>query len=349
MPQQVRMWEVTPQDSLVEIASPGIDLEDRLEDWLESDISMLDPNLLVIGRQVRTDFGGEIDLLCLDSAGDLVVVELKRGQTPREVTTQALDYASWAKELSFARILEIADGYLTHRASSLEAAFATKFRQPLPDILNESHSSLIVAESMDAATERIVRYLSDLHVPINVATVQHFRRNDGREMLAQVFLVEPEVAQVKAQSGARSKRPSMTVGQLIAMAEEKGVGDLYTRFSNNTPGGMSPAALRPGRRSLRVTNLAGSWVSAFFVEVHRSDANRGLNFRLNGIRLMNRFGIPQEQVEALLPDDWDKMDPSDWQQASDEEIDHWVGYQGYFLTGEEVDKFTDGLRAIVGQ
>ena len=104
MPQKIRMWEVTAENSLNEITSSEISLEQRLEDWLESDISMLDPDLLVIGRQVRTDFGGEIDLLCLDSAGTLVVVEIKKGRTPREVTAQALDYASWARGLSSERI-----------------------------------------------------------------------------------------------------------------------------------------------------------------------------------------------------------------------------------------------------
>jgi RecB family endonuclease NucS len=73
------MWEVTLDEKLIEIPSIQIALEKRLEDRLESDISMLDENLLVIGRQVRTDFGSEIDLLCLDNAGDTAVIELKRG------------------------------------------------------------------------------------------------------------------------------------------------------------------------------------------------------------------------------------------------------------------------------
>ena len=63
---------------------------------------------MVIGRQVETDFGGYIDLLCLDSKGDVVIIELKRGRTPREVTVQTLDYASWVNKLSHDKIAEIA-------------------------------------------------------------------------------------------------------------------------------------------------------------------------------------------------------------------------------------------------
>ena len=79
MSQKIRLWEVTQQDTLSEITSDEIDLDQRLEEWLANDISLLDPDLLVIGRQVRTAYDGEIDLLCMDSTGDLVVVELKKG------------------------------------------------------------------------------------------------------------------------------------------------------------------------------------------------------------------------------------------------------------------------------
>ena len=55
-----------------------MDLEERIENWLEKDISIIANDLLVIGRQVETDFGGVIDLLCLELDGDVIIVELKR-------------------------------------------------------------------------------------------------------------------------------------------------------------------------------------------------------------------------------------------------------------------------------
>ena len=83
MTQQIRMREVTSENTPNEIHRNEINLEKRLQDWLEADISMLDPDLLVIGREVPTAFGGKIDLLCLDSSGGLVVVELKKGKMNR--------------------------------------------------------------------------------------------------------------------------------------------------------------------------------------------------------------------------------------------------------------------------
>lgn len=72
-----------------------------IEDWLEPNPRAIleDDPLLLIGRQVRTDRGKRIDLLGVNRAGSVVVVELKRGRTPRDVVAQALEYAAFAARL----------------------------------------------------------------------------------------------------------------------------------------------------------------------------------------------------------------------------------------------------------
>src|SRR4051794_22819934 len=85
---------------LTELAKHRLDSEDRLETWIEQDSSILGLDVLIIGRQVRTPYSGRIDLLALDAEGSLVVIELKRDRTPREVVAQVLDYAAWVHGLS---------------------------------------------------------------------------------------------------------------------------------------------------------------------------------------------------------------------------------------------------------
>ena len=60
--QQVRLWEITADRKLTEIPAQYASLEQWIEDWLADDISVLDPSLLVISRQVRTSFGGTVRL-----------------------------------------------------------------------------------------------------------------------------------------------------------------------------------------------------------------------------------------------------------------------------------------------
>ena len=232
--QQVRLWGITAGRKLLEIPARFASLEEWIEDWLADDISVLDPGLLVIGRQVRTSFGGAVDLLCMDPNGDIVVVEFKRGRTPRDVTSQALDYSSWVNYLDFDEITRIADDYLGG-SGSLKKAFQERFETDLPEQLNQAHRSVIVAESVDASTDRIVRYLVEMGVPINVATVQHFEDANGRELLAQVYLVEPEEVQPRARRTS-SRSGYRTVNGLQDLADENGIGEIYRRLRDGVRG-----------------------------------------------------------------------------------------------------------------
>lgn len=57
----------------------------------------IDPGLLVIDKEIATDFGGSIKLSCIDSQGELVIVELNVTGRPGRSWPQALDYVSWVR------------------------------------------------------------------------------------------------------------------------------------------------------------------------------------------------------------------------------------------------------------
>ncbi len=73
-------------------------LERRLEDLLVADLSITGRELLLVGRQVQTDFGKVIDLVAIDADAVLHVLELKRDRTPRDVVAQVLEYGVWAQQ-----------------------------------------------------------------------------------------------------------------------------------------------------------------------------------------------------------------------------------------------------------
>src|SRR6056297_244038 len=81
--------------------------EALLEDQVMKDISILNSNWLLIGRQVRTSYDKLIDLLAMDANGSIIIVELKRNKTPRDVVAQTVDYASWIANLSDSDIVDI--------------------------------------------------------------------------------------------------------------------------------------------------------------------------------------------------------------------------------------------------
>jgi len=186
MPVEVGIWKMGDQLKRIEFSS--IESEAKLEDQLISDITVIAPNLLLVGSQVTTAYGKFIDLLAMDDEGNLVVVELKKNKTPREIVAQAIDYASWVKGLSHEDITQI---YEEKRGGSLEEGFAERFGEGPPEEINRSHRMVIVCSELDASTERIIGYLNDDYgVPINVVFFQHFRDVENN-YLTRSWLIDP--------------------------------------------------------------------------------------------------------------------------------------------------------------
>ena len=193
-----------------------LDLESRLEDILARDISIASPHWMVIGRQVSTPWGKLIDLLCIDGEGRLIVLELKRDKTEREVVAQTLDYGSYVKTILPDEVRRIFAKYQKDHlpgspAKTIEEAFGEHFRgQPAPEELNTSHELVIVAAALDAATERIVGYLADEYdVRINAVFFRVFRDGD-REYLTRAWLRDDD-----AQQGGAPQRPPRGSGSRL--------------------------------------------------------------------------------------------------------------------------------------
>src|SRR5437762_2911787 len=79
------------------------------------------PHWMIIGRQVPTPWGKFIDLLCIDGEGKIVVLELKRDKTPREVVAQALDYGSYVKTIQADELRRIFANYQKQYFAALPA------------------------------------------------------------------------------------------------------------------------------------------------------------------------------------------------------------------------------------
>lgn len=145
--------------------------EGDLEDWLENNPRALIPgeNILWIGRQVPFIIGGSTiypDLLGIDVAGNLIIVELKKDQVPREVMAQILEYAAYANELSEKQIREIAQTYFDTRPEFTGKTFPDVFISEfdLPDKtyvprLNTFLRLFIVAKEISPRVKRVCRFL----------------------------------------------------------------------------------------------------------------------------------------------------------------------------------------------
>jgi len=341
MPSEARIWKIHDDEQLIEIKQSKLNLEERIESWLEKDISILSNDLMVIGRQVETAFGGIIDLLCLDRKGDAVVVELKRDKTPRDISAQTLDYASWVKDLSNDKITEIADRYLGENGP-LDTAFKKRFGEELPEILNQEHSMLIVASSIDAGTERIVNYLSDTYgVDINGATFQYFKDVDGMELLARVFLIEPSEVEYKSQTKSSSKRkPNLTYEELLEIAETNGVETIYKSLVDDLNNYFD--GFKTTRSSISfLGKMDNSMVAIFNLIPTDSSLEKGLKFQVYTNRLSTYLSLNKDDLIQLLP-----SNKNEWQYYKGCPPDYY-GYEGYFENISDVERLLKGLSSFL--
>jgi len=142
-------------------------------------------------------------MLAMDREGNITVIELKRNKTPREVTAQTLDYASWVQNLSYSDIATIFSDKNSGKA--LEAAFAEKFNTNPPEKLNQSHQLIVVASELDTSTERIINYLSlNYQVPINAVFFRYYK-DGSNEYLTRTWLIDPYEAEIKEAPNAKAE------------------------------------------------------------------------------------------------------------------------------------------------
>ena len=173
MPISHTVWSL---DAKKPLETASLNDEKELELLLRDNIEILSKDWLVISNQVKTKAGKLIDILCMDHDGDMVVVELKKDLTPREVTAQVIDYAASVSKMS---VEEIAQLYLSFTAGSetLNDAFLKKFKAELDESsVNQKVKMVIVAAKMDDGTERIIRFLRDTYqVDINILFFRIFQ------------------------------------------------------------------------------------------------------------------------------------------------------------------------------
>ena len=198
-----------------------LELEQHLENWLENspEQTLVQEDFLWIGRQTSaTDEDGTIfsDLFGVDSEGNLVITELKKGRTPRDIIAQILDYAAWADDLSEPEIREIAEAYFETRerfqGKTFDDAFREAFDIPETDELprlNEGLRLFIVAEEIPSRVARVCRFLRTSHgINVSCIDVSIFQTESDEVVVSTETIVgDEDFAAPKMQQQKRPTSP----------------------------------------------------------------------------------------------------------------------------------------------
>jgi len=180
--------------------------ESLLQDWIENNPSILlaEQKLLIIGREVGCE-AGAIDLLAINSQGDIAIVELKRGRTPREIIAQALDYLSTVELWGQSELETEAAKYFRQNNStysSLDQAFTQEFLEgiesedegfsPKLPAFNVRQHIFIVAQETSAPVVRMASFLCRKGMSIHCLEFKYHKTDKGEELIDVITKVEPQ-------------------------------------------------------------------------------------------------------------------------------------------------------------
>ena len=205
----MRVFSVEPDGGFTEYEHLPFETdhaEADLEQWLEANPGGIleDGPLLIIGRQVPTDLGKSIDLLGVDREGNVVVVELKRDRTPRDVVAQALDYAAFAAKLDAAALEGILLGeYRPDEPLALAEYHREYFDQSEAGAFNKDQRIVIVGQQVTPEIRQTALFLGSKGVQVTCVEFTFFQAAGGGRLLSQEIVVGGEHARPQATAMSR--------------------------------------------------------------------------------------------------------------------------------------------------
>lgn len=212
----------------------------HIQQLLKANISVLGEDLMVIAEEFGDwlDSGRRIDLLCIDTVANLVVVELKRTEDGGHMELQALRYAAMISAMTFEQLVE------THARDQnpsqpdhdgAQAAILDFLGWTSPDEDQFGQDTRIILASANFGKEltTAVLWLRDRDIDIRCIRLQPYRMADGPVLLdVQQLIPLPETASFQTQIGVkrqaerkqRSERHDIRLefwSQLLPLAERR--------------------------------------------------------------------------------------------------------------------------------
>lgn len=177
---------------------------------------VLEEGLFIVAEEYSNweESGRSIDLLALDAAGRLVVVELKRTLTGNHMDLQAVRYAAMVANMTFAQVVDAHKDYLVGRGEEEDAE--KRIREHLGGSGDEIASSVprILLASGDFSSELTtsVLWLNDNGLEITCVRLDLHRTGDDRYLSSSQVIPVPQASdyQVRMRDKTRERRARAT-------------------------------------------------------------------------------------------------------------------------------------------
>jgi Endonuclease NucS len=170
-----------------------LNLKERfdIQEWLAGTPSILGEELLVIGKEFTLSSGKRLDILCVDKAGKLVIVELKRDDSGLSVEWQAIKYASYCSSLLDSEIFQLFASYLSTTTEEAKEKIEQFIDGDIAS-LNLSQRIILVSREFNPEVISAVLWLRDFNVDIQCTRLAPFLDEDKLFIKPEILIPLPE-------------------------------------------------------------------------------------------------------------------------------------------------------------
>ena len=197
-------------------AQQGLRERNNLQSLVKAQVGVISPNTLVVAEEFSEweDSRRRIDLLGIDKAANLIVIELKRTQDGGYMDLQAIRYAAMVSTLTFERLGSIYAKFLDENGIKGDATERLleflDWSEPDDEQFGQEVKIILASAEFSKELTTSVLWLNELGVDIRCVRMQPYS-NDGRLFLdVQTIIPVPEAHdyQVRIREKKRKERES---------------------------------------------------------------------------------------------------------------------------------------------
>lgn len=200
----------------------GFRERDHLQEWIAKNPEVLGEDLLIIQKEFSgfNDTNERLDLLALDKDGNLVIIENKLDDTGKNVTWQALKYASYCSTLTTSQIIRLYQEFLSQnqKGENAEEAIRDFLENRESELyLNSGDQRIIfVANNYRKEVTSTVLWLLDHDINIQCFRATPFTKNEDVFLQIEQIIPLPETQEFMIDAQEKKKED---------LEKSKGVSD----------------------------------------------------------------------------------------------------------------------------
>lgn len=172
----------------------AMDIKERfdIQEWIDGTPEILGEDLLVISKELILPSGRRLDLLALDKAGALVVIELKRDDSGYDAEWQAIKYASYCSSFSQDEIYKYFAEYLGTDADDAQVRIEEVVNCE-PEDLNQKQRIILVSKEFHSEVISAVLWLRESEINIEcIRLTPHLDEQSNLFINPEIIIPLPE-------------------------------------------------------------------------------------------------------------------------------------------------------------